>query len=71
MRRVVIEGNFAELQKQTLVAHAQGRRLNLVEASEFAASVLQAYADAGYPLVNAVLQPRAFARGENQFCSIG
>jgi hemolysin activation/secretion protein/opacity protein-like surface antigen len=66
VRRIVIESNFAELQKQTvaLVAHAQGRRLNLVEASEFAASVQQAYADAGYPLVNAVLQPRAFARGE-------
>jgi hypothetical protein len=50
---------------------AQGSRLNLVEAPEFAASVQQAYADAGYPLVNAVLQPRAFARGENQFYSIG
>jgi hemolysin activation/secretion protein len=66
VRRVVIEGNFPELQNQTaaLVARAQGRRLNLVETSEFAASVQQAYADAGYPLVNAFLQPGAFARGE-------
>ena len=35
-----------------------------MNAFEFAAGVQQAYADAGYPLVNAVLQPGAFARGE-------
>ena len=66
VKRVVIEGDFPDLQGRTagLVAGVQGRRLNLVEAYQFAASVQQAYADAGYPLVNAVLQPRAFARGE-------
>jgi hemolysin activation/secretion protein/opacity protein-like surface antigen len=66
VKRVVIEGDFPDLQARTagLVAGVQGRRLNLVEAYQFAASVQQAYADAGYPLVNAVLQPRAFARGE-------
>ncbi len=66
VRRVVIAGGFPELQAQTaaLIARVQGRRLNLLDAYQFAASVQQVYADAGYPLVSAVLQPRFFARGE-------
>lgn len=66
VRRVVIDGNFPELQGQTaaLIAHVEGQRLNLLDAYQFTASVQQAYADAGYPLVSAVLNPKYFARGE-------
>lgn len=66
VRRVKIDGAFPELQSRTsaLIAGVQGRRLTLLEAYQFAASVQQAYAEAGYPLVNAVLQPRYFAEGE-------
>ena len=66
VRRVVLEGNFPELQEktETLIAGVQGRRLSLAEAYQFAESIQQVYLDAGYPLVSAVVQPRFFARGE-------
>lgn len=66
VRRVEITDGFPEFQNQmsALIAGVEGRRLTLAEAYQFTASVQQAYLDAGYPLVNAVLQPSAFAGGE-------
>lgn len=65
-RSVRIEGGFPEFQPQmsALIAGVQGRRISLAEAYQFAAAVQHVYLDAGYPLVNAVLQPQAFERGE-------
>lgn len=66
VRRVRIDGGFPELQNQTaaLIAGFQGRRVTLADAFQFAASVQQAYGEAGYPLVNAILEPQFFAEGE-------
>ena len=66
VRRVRIDGGFPELREQTaaLIAGAEGRRLNLEEASRFATKVQEAYATAGFPLVLAILEPGAFGQGE-------
>ena len=66
VRAVRIEGGFPEFQAQmsALIAGVEGRRITLAQAYQFAAAVQQTYLDAGYPLVNAVLEPQAFARGE-------
>lgn len=66
VRSVRVDGTFPELESQTatLTATIQGRRITLADAFKFAASLQQAYADAGYPLVNAVLEPQFFGKGE-------
>lgn len=66
VRRVRIDGAFPELQSRTsaLTAGVKGRRLTLFEAYQLAASVQHAYAEAGYPLVNAIVRPQYFAKGE-------
>ena len=66
VRRVKIDGAFPELESQTaaLIASIQGRRVSLADAFQFAASVQAAYGEAGYPLVNAILEPQYFAEGE-------
>jgi hemolysin activation/secretion protein len=66
VRRVTVDGAYPELAAQTsaLIATVEGRRLSLAEAYEFAARVQQAYGAAGYPLVNAVLEPSSFSQGE-------
>ncbi len=66
IRHVRIDGAFPELRGPTagLIASVEGRRLNLEEAYQFAASVQQAYAAAGYPLAAAAIEPGPFAQGE-------
>lgn len=66
VRRVVVNGNFPELQDVVAarVAGFEGRRTTLAEAYALAGVVQQVYVDAGYPLVRAAVDPNAFGGGE-------
>lgn len=66
VRRVVIDGNFPELQSAVAarIGGVEGRNVTLADAYALAAGIQQAYADAGYPLVRAAVDSDAFARGE-------